>query len=131
MLTGNILKAPGLGIPRYKGQMLVPNGVRYRGVPLYTHCCAYACSMYVNQKISLDSLCTSTNILEELRPSRRKISLVSFSVTPPGTWTLSLPESGKCHPLIEWCVGREGEGREGGGERREGNEEGGKEEEGR
>ena len=26
---------PELGTPHYKGQKLVPNGVRYRGVPLY------------------------------------------------------------------------------------------------
>ena len=34
--AGNILEAPELGTPRYKGQMLVPNGVRYGGAPLYS-----------------------------------------------------------------------------------------------
>ena len=59
--------------------------------------------------------------------------LVFSFVTPPGTWTLSLPESGKCHPLTERCVGREGEGKRGEerkGEGREEKGEGGKEEEG-
>ena len=49
--------------------------------------------------------------------------LVSSFVTPPGTWTLSLPESGKCHPLTERCVGREGEGKRGEERKGEGREE--------